>query len=236
MLTAKRLKRAGLLATNSIRGGANRKVLERIKQTGDIFMAWSDEPWVLEGAAVRISLVGFDDGTENDRTLNNLSVAAINPDLTGALDLTTARRLPENANLAFMGDTKGGPFDIPGTLARQWLALPTNPNGRPNSDVVRPWVNGLDITRRPRNMWIIDFGIGMTEDDAALYEAPFEYVRQHVEPVRRQGKTTIREWWLHERPRVEMRRALSRLSRYIATSRVATHRVFVWLSSQTNTR
>src|SRR5690606_41712184 len=29
-------KRAGLLATNSIRGGANRVVLDRIKQTGDI--------------------------------------------------------------------------------------------------------------------------------------------------------------------------------------------------------
>ncbi|MBE2183983.1 MAG: class I SAM-dependent DNA methyltransferase, partial [Anaerolineae bacterium] len=34
-------KRAGLLATNSIRGGANREVLKRIKETGDIFMAWS---------------------------------------------------------------------------------------------------------------------------------------------------------------------------------------------------
>ncbi len=37
-------KRAGLLATNSIRGGANREVLRRIKESGDIFMAWSDEP------------------------------------------------------------------------------------------------------------------------------------------------------------------------------------------------
>lgn len=36
--------RAGLLATNSIRGGANRDVLKRIKETGDIYMAWSDEP------------------------------------------------------------------------------------------------------------------------------------------------------------------------------------------------
>ena len=57
-----RSNRAGLLATNSIRGGANREVLERIKESGDIFMAWSDEPWVLDGAAVRISIVGFDDG------------------------------------------------------------------------------------------------------------------------------------------------------------------------------
>jgi len=37
------VKRAGLLATNSIRYGANRNVLERIKTSGDIFMAWSDQ-------------------------------------------------------------------------------------------------------------------------------------------------------------------------------------------------
>ncbi len=55
----------GLLATNSIRDGANRRVLERIKQTGDIFMAWSDRDWILDGAAVRVSMVGFDDGERN---------------------------------------------------------------------------------------------------------------------------------------------------------------------------
>jgi type II restriction/modification system DNA methylase subunit YeeA len=37
-------ERAGLVATNSIRGGANRKVLERIAASTRIFNAWSDEP------------------------------------------------------------------------------------------------------------------------------------------------------------------------------------------------
>ena len=32
-------KRAALLATQAIRGGANREVLKRIKETGDIFFA-----------------------------------------------------------------------------------------------------------------------------------------------------------------------------------------------------
>ena len=57
--------------------------------------------------------------------------------------MTTARPLPENKGVAFMGDTKGGAFDIPGELARLWLHLPLNPNGRPNSDVLRPWMNGM---------------------------------------------------------------------------------------------
>ena len=61
------VRRAGLLATQAIRGGANRRVLEGIKATGDIFMAWRDRAWVLDGAAVRVSMVGFDGGTEDGR-------------------------------------------------------------------------------------------------------------------------------------------------------------------------
>jgi hypothetical protein len=196
-------------------------------------MAWDDEPWVLEGAAVRISLVGFDDGSEPTRTLDGQPVPTINADLTTSLDATIAEPLRENLGIAFMGDTKGGPFDVPGTLARQWLTLPLNPNGRPNSDAVRPWVNGLDITRRPRDMWIIDFGVDMPVDEASLYEAPFEYVARHVKPFREQSRTTISAWWLHERPRVDMRKALEPFSRFACTPRVARHRLFVWLTGET---
>ena len=162
------VQRVGLLATNSIRGGANRRVLDRIKQSGDIFMAWTDEPWVLDGAAVRISIVGFDRGIETGRELDGLPVVAINADLTGQTDVTQAHRLTENTTMAFIGDQKSGAFDISQDAATTWLALPANPNGRSNSDVVRPWVNGLDLVRRPRGLWIIDFGVGMTENQAAL--------------------------------------------------------------------
>ena len=153
---------------------------------------------------------------------------AINADLTSSADITSAARLPENAGLAFMGDTKGGAFDIPGDLARAGLALPANPNGRPNSDVVRPWVNGLDVTRRPRGMWIVDFGVDMPEHEAAFYEAPFEYVREHVKPERQASRSKRQEWWIHERPRPEMRRALDGLTRFFVTPTVAKHRLFVW--------
>ena len=75
-----KLKRAGLLATNSIRGGVNRHVLQRIKETGDIFWAQSDRDWILDGAAVNVSMIGFDDGSEKIRYLDNQSVGSINPD------------------------------------------------------------------------------------------------------------------------------------------------------------
>src|SRR5262249_51613586 len=148
-IAAGKARRAGLLATNSIRGGANRRVLEQIKKTGDIFMAWSDRPWVLNGAAVRVSLIGFDDGSEESHTLDGATVGEINADLTSTLDLTRARHLNENTGIAFMGDTPVGPFDIDEETAQRMLNLVGNPNGRPNSDVVCPWANGLDITRRP---------------------------------------------------------------------------------------
>ena len=110
--------------------------------------------------------------------------------------------------MAFMGDTKGGAFDISGNVAERLLGMP-NPDGRSNADVVRPWVNGLDVTRRPRRMWIIDFGTDMPLQEAALYEGPFEHVRERVKPQRDESRSTRSQWWLHERPRVDMRNALS---------------------------
>ncbi len=131
-------ERAGLLATNSIRGGANRRVLDRIKASGDIYMAWNDEPWVLDGAAVRISIVGFDDGSETRRTLDGHEVVAINADLTTSVDITVARSLDENRGIAFIGLQPTGKFEVTADVAQGWLALPLNPNGRPNADVCGP--------------------------------------------------------------------------------------------------
>jgi type II restriction/modification system DNA methylase subunit YeeA len=155
-----RVKRAGLVGTNSMRGGANRRVLYAIVRDGGIFDAWDDEKWVVKGVAVRVSLICFStDPEEQQPQLDGKSVERIGSDLTASKsDVTTARRLAENRGVAFMGDTKGGAFDIPGDLARRWLQLPRNPNGRPNSDVLRPWMNGMDLTRQPSGRWIIDFG------------------------------------------------------------------------------
>ncbi len=222
--------RVGLLATQGIRGGANRVVLEQIKESGDIFWAQSDRDWILDGATVHVSMIGFDGGVEHVKVLDGVEVQSINPDLTTGLDLTKARRLHENENLCYMGDTKGGSFDIPGTLAAEMLAAPLNPNDRSNTDVIRPWVNASDIGGRIRGMWIIDFGT-MTAEQAALYQRPFEYVRTTVQPERAENRrqTYKDKWWIHAEPRPAMKKALSPLNRYIATIAVGKHRHFVWL-------
>ena len=227
-------QRAGFLATQSIRMGESRTVLDQIKTTGDIFFAESDRPWVLEGAAVRVSMVGFDRGGEGSRSLNGRLVARINADLTSGNDLTTARRLAENAGRSFQGDSKVGPFEVSYAIAQEWLRLP-NVNGRPNSDIVRPWLNAMDVTRRSRELWIVDCPPRVSEAECAKYEAPFQYLVERVKPFRRTAKSgdaTGVPWWIHQRPRIEMRAAILGKDRYLVTPRVAKHRLFVWAPSE----
>ncbi len=224
-------RRAGLLATQAIRFQSNRRALARIKETGDIFAAISDKDWVLDGAAVHISIICFDDGTETDRSLDDDPASSINADLTAGADLTQARRLADNSGMAFQGIGKVGDFDIPQSVAFAMLAQ-SNPHSRPNSEVVKRWINGVDITRGSRDVWIIDFGVDMPMADAALYAAPFEYVKEKVMPTRVKNKMRWRaeNWWLHGYPATTMRQALAPLSRYIGTPKVAKHRFFVWLT------
>ena len=116
-IEAGKAQAAGLVATNSIRGGANRKVLDDIVSDCRIFEAWSDEPWINEVAAVRVSLVCF--GARDGQTrLNGREVDAIYADLTAGegVDLTQAKPLEENMRCSFIGGMKKGSFDVPGDV------------------------------------------------------------------------------------------------------------------------
>ena len=249
-LQSRRAKSVGLVATNSIRGGANRKVLEPIAERNAIFEAWSDEAWTVDGAAVRVSLVCFGaysfrsphpeeprSGVSKEeggsaqaptaRAPSPFETAASPPPqgegvlgaamrkirLDGRLvervasdlsahesELPKAGRLAENADVAFMGDTKGGAFDIEGKVARTWLADPLSANGRPNSDVLR------HVEPRPA-MW------------AALASNRSRHGRACPGHPRKQAVGA----------RLKAAHASgSRLTRFIATARVAKHRLFVW--------
>ncbi len=223
-----RCKRAGLLATQGIRGGANREVLKRIKKTGGIFVAESDREWVLDGANVHVSMIGFDDGNQQERLLDGKAVAAINPDLTTTVDVTQALTLAENRGICFMGPSPKAPFDISEAQALALLAASGNVHGKPNSDTIRRVQSGVDLTKCDRRVWTIDFGF-MEMDQAAPYELPFEYVRTNILPIRQERRDDYRgKWWQYARPRVELRKELATIQRFIATPEVAKHRVFVW--------
>ncbi len=231
-MVAKKLERAGLVATNSIRGGANREVLKPVVEHGQIFEAWSDEEWTVEGAAVRVSLICFDHECSPGAVLDGAKVGAIFSDLSptrGGVDLTLATPLKANFKVAFQGPVKVGPFDIEGASARNMLTCPANPDGSKNSEVIVPLLNGSDITRRSSDRWIINFG-ERAEVAASLFEAPFEYVRNTVKPVRDTNRDASRRenWWRLGRSGRDLVEASRRLSRAIFTPRVAKHRLFVW--------
>ena len=233
-LASQALTAAGLVATNSIRGGANRKVLDAIVKDSRIYEAWSDEPWVNDGAAVRVSLVAFGDVDERTQR-DGVEVGVIHADLSAgsevgsAIDVTTAKPLVENKNACFVGTSKKATFDISGQLARSWLLHP-NPNGKSNVEVVKPWINGSDLVKAPSDTWIVDFGVDLPEPDAALFESPFEYVQRVVKPEKAmiRSEAERRRWWLHARTAPDMRNALVGVPRFMATSIVAKHRVWVW--------
>ncbi len=231
-IEAKACRRAGLLATQGIRGGANRETLKRIKETGDIFFATSDRDWILAGATVHVSMIGFDDGTETECQLDGKEAAEIGPQLSSTPDFHLAKPLRTNERISFMGITPAGPFDLPFAEISTWLTAP-NPNGRPNSDVLRPYLNGQDINQRARWQWTVDFGLDTSERAAANYEAPFEFLQRTVKPIRAENRREAyaRNWWIYAESRPAMRDAFKGKSRFLATCMVAKHRIFVWLDS-----
>jgi hypothetical protein len=222
--------RVGLLATQGIRAGANREVLRRIADLGRIFDAWSDRDWVLDGATVHVSIVCFGSAVVDPPLLNGKAATLINPDLSDGVDAASAGPLLENAGVAFRGNQKGGDFDVAWDSARRMLAAP-NSSALSNLDVLRPYANGADITRRSRAMWLIDFGVARTLESAAGYESPFLHIEENVKPVRASNRRDhYREkWWIHNEPRPGLRLAINDLRRFAVCPHVSKHFTVSWM-------
>ncbi|HJS87949.1 MAG TPA: type IIL restriction-modification enzyme MmeI [Acetobacteraceae bacterium] len=108
--------------------------------------------------------------------------------------------------------------------------MPTNPNGRPNAEVLRPSWIGLDVARRPRDVWIVDF-TGQSQQEATFFSAPYAHVVTNVKPLRDKNNDRQRRlrWWLFGRSGIDFRKATAALRRYIVTPEVSKHRIFAWL-------
>jgi len=217
----------------------NRTVLDDMAKNFQIYDAWTDEAWVNEGAAVRVSMTCFAKDKQVLCRLSGEPVDGIYTDLTVKskqikIDVTKINQLEDNLNMSFIGGQKNGPFEITGDMAREILTLPLNPNGRPNSDVVVPWVNGSDIVRKPSDTWIIDFGHDTPLETAALYEVPFKYVEDKVKPIRdvNREERIKKYWWLHKRMVPAIREKLPNITRMICTPRVSKHRLFAWIDKR----
>ncbi|MCA3718221.1 MAG: class I SAM-dependent DNA methyltransferase, partial [Brevundimonas sp.] len=215
--------KAGLICKNTIQQQSNRSTIQRIDENHSIFSVWTRVPWMNEGAAVEVHFICFGDAHQTPR-LNGQEVEGINWRLE-ASDVDPFRggvpkKLKQNKNSCFNGVKRNGPFDIDREQAAEWLRLPSNPNGRPNADVLVPYMNGDDLTGRPRGRWLIDFGKGRTLHDVAMYEAPFAYAEAEVLPQRAANpdKKLSSVWCQFEGLRDGLRERLPAVPRYLALS------------------
>jgi hypothetical protein len=131
---------------------------------------------------------------------------------TGVAFLPSA--LPENAGLAFRGEEEWPIAQLSARQAQQ-LAAAVNRCGRPNHDVLRQRLGFAD--GESHASWQIDFPAHYTDQEAALYEQPF---------ARLEGT------WRNPCVTPDLRRALARLSRYLAMPATAQTPDWVWVEDE----
>ncbi|MGH6823618.1 MAG: class I SAM-dependent DNA methyltransferase, partial [Methylocella sp.] len=263
LLTRKgtRLKRFGLVTTNSLSQVFQRRVMDRhLRATNPVslLMAIPDHPWTKatkDAAAVRIAMTVAEAGAHEGRLFEvtkeegldtdapNIELrevrGKINSDLTVGADVTKAVALAANAFLSSPGVKLHGDGFIVTPAEAKHLGLGRRP-GLENH--IRLYRNGRDLTGTPRGVMVIDL-FGLEKDEV---RNRFPEVYQHVlatvkESKDDQGRPTGRDvnnresyrqnWWIFGEPRRELRPALERLPRYIATVETAKHRVFQFLNA-----
>lgn len=240
LLRMEEISRFGLVATKSIAKGASNRPLMEISEQKNlaIYEAWTNEEWVVDGAAVRVAMVCCSKVREySSYRLNGKTAERINPDLTSGFDITRSERLIQNGKRAFQGVKLNGPFNLSPQEARNLLVQPTNPNGRRNSLVVRKFIENDDVTLRPQDGWVLDFTDYPSYADAVLFENPFKITNRVKNYRDRLATGTATEtdrldkYWLMQRPREKLRAALFGLNKVILTPETSEHRIFSIASS-----
>ena len=241
MLGDNSVRGVGLVSTQTARLGASNKPIAVALRASraEIHFAQQNDEWIVDGADVRVSIFCFRPPASSGGkfVLDGQSVDRIHPDLTAGASHFEAHPMPENADLVFQGVKMNGPFNVTADEARALLPLPVNPNGRRNSDVVKRFAENDDVTMRDSDLWVLDFTDFPEEADAVLYEGPFKAVlRVHeARKARQTGEATessrLASYWLMQRPRTELREAISTLSRVVAVPETSEHRIFRFLDA-----
>ncbi len=241
-----RTMRAGLITTKALTQTQNRRVIETASLMGArVCWAIAEHPWSDgDGAEVRVAMTVIAKNPPSARLLtvprtryargevpilSDTRVPRLNGDLSAAADIATAASIPMHANAGVCSNgykPHGTGFLLPDDEAQMLLA--SVPNA---SEVLRPYRNGQDLTTRPRNVWIIDFGFLSEEDARERHPLLFDRVRTRVKPERDANARAVYRtyWWRFGEPRREWRAAVAGLSAYIATVKTAKFRFFTRL-------
>ncbi|MGZ2359473.1 SAM-dependent DNA methyltransferase [Streptomyces sp. 372A] len=215
----------GLIATNTIAQGDTRQVgLDQLAMAKfTITRAIQSRSWpaasanleyaavwgtraVVDSAATRVVAEGEE----------NVEVARISTLLEagGRVD-GTPYPLAENEGIAYNGcKVDGLGFVLDPEEAKAWIeASPAN------ARVLYPYLNGENLNSRPDASparWIIDF-TGMSEEQAKMYELPYQRVLERVKPVRATNNRKVRRerWWLFAEQAPGMREAIRHLDKVL---------------------
>jgi hypothetical protein len=251
---AKKLRRFGLITTNSIRQTYVRRAIAphlSAEPPLSLVFAIPDHPWVdsADGAAVRISMTVGECGPRRGRLVTvtsehsldandcedsvsqtEMREGRINADLTIGVDVTSAAPLTSSLMLCSVGmKTIGAAFQIDEVHARE-LGLGSV---RGLEEHIRPYLNGRDFASTARGIFIIDFYGLAANDVMQRFPAAYQYLLTHAKPERDQNRNHLfrDRWWVIGHPRQQLRLAVAGLPRYIATIETSKHRFFSFLSS-----
>ena len=254
MLTRRgtKLRRFGMVTTNSISQVFQRRVMERhlgAKHPASLVFAVPDHPWTKatkDSAAVRIAMTVAEAGKKEgvlwevvreealDTDEPGIEMIArpgvVNSDLSVGVNVAGAAKLEANRGLSSRGVVlHGAGFQITVKQARI-LGLGTSEGLERH---IREYRNGKDLTSHSRNAMVIDL-FGLTADDVR-YRFPevYQHVLEHIKPERDRNPRGYRRlnWWLFGENVPDAREAWSGLGRYIATVETAKHRVFQFLDA-----
>ncbi len=249
---AGKVKRFGLITTNSLRQTFARRVVQAqlaAKPPLSLLFAIPDHPWVdtVEGAAVRIAMTVGTAGEHNGELsviINeqsqddgsaivtfDIKQGKISADLTTGADVAASIELKANEGLSCPGvKLHGSGFIVKPEEAKE-LGL-----GKIKSldDHIRPYRNGKDLNDAPREVLVIDL-FGLKVDEVReKYPAVYQHVLTKVKPERdTNNRASYRDnWWIFGEPRRDFRPALADIRRYIATTETSKHRFFQFLDAK----
>lgn len=242
-------QRFGFITTNSLRQTFNRRVVQaqlEAKEPLSLIFAIPDHPWVdsVDGAAVRIAMTVGEAGeaTGTLQTVISEAVVAgadaqsieskkrdgkIYADISVGVNATSIKALQSNIKISQRGFEIGGAgFIIDRTIAEKLCAS--------ESTVIKNYINGRDLAQTSRNALIIDLHGYEKDNVISKYPAIYQWLLERVKPERDQNRDKLlrERWWLHRRPREDLREALKDISRFVTTIETSKHRFFVFLPTQ----
>jgi hypothetical protein len=241
------LRRFGFVTTNSITQEFSGRVVARhlkAQKPISIVMAIPNHPWTKatkDPAAVRIAMTVAEAGTREGILRETLKEEAletdephitfretkgqINSNLTIGIDVTSASKLDANKELCHDGVKLHSKGFIVTPAEAAHLGLGQRP-GLENH--IKHYRNGRDLTGTPRGVMVIDlFGL-QGEEVRKRFPEVYQLVLETVKECKdNKGRPNGRDvnprpsyrlnWWIFGEPRRELRPALERLLRYIAT-------------------